>query len=182
MCSQDCLLTPCTKRLVFCSQAMGRLRFYSILKQKQSILKKSVKPFYVFVSSMLFWRFLASVPSVTEATQTLVCFWTFPWTTYKGGFGSRRRAILNRRTENGAIRRAKPLSLLDFFCETRQKKETEKDIEQSGLREWIVWHTSHFQFILVERGFLLLPFFLLYKIYVRSLSSVWDALMFTTFD
>lgn len=44
--------------------------------------------------------------------------------------------ILNRRTENGAaIRKAKPTSLFDFFCKMRQKKEREKDIEQSRLGE-----------------------------------------------
>lgn len=46
--------------------------------------------------------------------------------------------ILNRRTENGAIGKAKPTSLFAFFCEMRQKKKREKDIEQFRLREQIV--------------------------------------------
>lgn len=33
----------------------------------------------------------------------------------------------------------------------RQKKEREKDIEQSRVGEWIVWHAAHFQFNSVEK-------------------------------
>jgi len=63
-----------------------------------------------------------------------------PLTIYQGGFGSRRTTIFKRRWSSKE--KAKPCPLFDFFCETKQKKKREKDIEQFGQVEYRVQNST----------------------------------------